>query len=160
MLKMKNIFLIFLFFLNNSFADDFLDGARLFENKDYIGAYKLWVGLAGQGNTSAQVNVGNLYAKGLGVEKNLNEAFRWLNMAAEKGDINAQNSIGEMYLLGNGLLKDITKADMWFTIASNNGNKIALENKTLLEKQMSEEDKLIVKNNVLTCMNQMLQNCN
>ena len=81
-------------------------------------------------------------------------------MAAEKGDINAQNSIGEMYLLGNGLLKDITKADMWFTIASNNGNKIALENKTLLEKQMSEEDKLIVKNNVLTCINQMLRNCN
>ena len=158
---MKNIIFFILFAVSiNIFADDFSVGTVAYNKKDYVTAYNKWIGLAGKGDQYAQVNIANLYLKGLGVAQNLSEAFRWMDMAAEIGDTNAQTNLGEMYQYGNGVLKDLKKADMWFTIATNAGNSRALSEKIILEKQMSDDDKAIVKNLVTTCMNQMLRNCN
>ena len=40
---------------------------------------------ATQGDTSAQINLGDMYAKGEGVSKDLQEAMKWYLMAAEQG---------------------------------------------------------------------------
>jgi len=158
---MKNlIFLLLLSVSTTIFADEFSDGTEAFNKKEYVTAFNKWIGLAGGGDVYAQVNIATMYKKGLGVAKDLNEAFRWTDMAAEAGNSDAQNNLGEMFEFGYGITKDLNKADMWFTIASNNGNSRALENKITIEKQMSDESKQIVKNLVSTCTNQMLRNCN
>ena len=45
---------------------------------------------AEQGNAIAQNGIGVLYKDGAGVEKNYNEALKWLNLAANQGNISAQ----------------------------------------------------------------------
>lgn len=186
----KYIIFCALFLSLNIFADDFKDGTLAYEKKDYLTAYNKWIGLAVSGNPFAQINIAVLYQKGLGVYQSNSEAYRWMLMAAQRGEINAQINVGVMFQLGNGVIKDLNRADMWLTIASiskypgnglaymsnnskdlnspdvmiyrdaNNASNRALEMKTALETQMSDDDKRIVKNLVTTCMNQMLQNCN
>jgi localization factor PodJL len=44
---------------------------------------------AERGVRDSQYNLGVLYARGLGVEQNLAESFRWFAIAAEQGDTDA-----------------------------------------------------------------------
>ena len=44
---------------------------------------------AEQGHAEAQFNLGNLYGKGVGVEKSLSKAHEWLVKAAARGQQNA-----------------------------------------------------------------------
>lgn len=50
-----------------------------------------------QGDTDAQVQLGNLYKEGQGVEQNYKEAMKWYQKAAEQGTSDAQHAIGGMY---------------------------------------------------------------
>ena len=46
--------------------------------------------IAEQGNVDAQLNLGDIYARGDGVPENLAEAVKWLRLAAEQGHAEAQ----------------------------------------------------------------------
>ncbi|WP_198022325.1 tetratricopeptide repeat protein [Candidatus Odyssella acanthamoebae] len=46
---------------------------------------------AEQGHAGAQSNLGGMYYKGEGVEKNAEKAVEWYQKAAEKGNALAQN---------------------------------------------------------------------
>ena len=46
-----------------------------------------------QGNVDAQLNLGDIYARGDGVPENLAEAVKWLRRAAEQGHADAQFSL-------------------------------------------------------------------
>lgn len=62
--------------------------------------------LAEDGNAEAQVELGNKYFKGLGVEKNYNLAFDWCSRSAEQGYPRALNALGSMYKNGIGVDKN------------------------------------------------------
>jgi len=49
---------------------------------------------AEQGHAIAQFNLGVMYDKGEGVEKDYDEAFKWYRKAAEQGDADAQYNLG------------------------------------------------------------------
>ena len=59
-------------------------------------------------------------------------------ISAEKGDIYAQYNLGAAYDDGKGILEDDTLAHMWWNLAGANGHKVAVENRKLLEEEMTE----------------------
>jgi len=54
-------------------------------DQDFTAAFKLWSEDAKQGIASSQFMTGLMYFNGEGVEKNLSEAWFWLNLALENG---------------------------------------------------------------------------
>ena len=76
---------------------------------------------AEQGDAQAQYNLGNCYAFGDGVEKNLSEAVKWWRKAAEQGVAPAQFNLGNCYAFGNGVEKNPTEAVKWYRKAAEQG---------------------------------------
>ncbi len=64
---------------------------------------------AAQGNAEAQFNLGNLYANGEGVPKNLTKATEWYRKAADQGHIQAQNSLGRLYANSDAIPKSLAE---------------------------------------------------
>jgi hypothetical protein len=89
------------------------EGVRAYESGDYTRAHALWKPLAKQGDIQAQYNLGQLYAKGLGVPQNHAEAAKWYRMAAKQGDTHAQMTLSGMYSKGLGVAKDDRKSIEW-----------------------------------------------
>lgn len=88
------------------------------------------------GEVSAQLLVGDMYANGDGVPKNLKEALKWYQLAAEQGNAKAQTTLGSMYHLGtfiedpklpptpprfNLVPQDYKEAARWYRLAAEQG---------------------------------------
>ena len=83
---------------------------------------------AQQGDTTAQNNIGVMYANGIGVDQDHEEAINWFRQAARQGDTTAQNSIGVMYANGIGVDRDYRQAFHWFNQAAEQGHAEAQYN--------------------------------
>jgi hypothetical protein len=83
---------------------------------------------AEQGDASAQLNLGLMYATGQGVAKDERKAFEWYQKAAEQGDASAQFNLGLMYDAGRGVAKNRRKAFEWFQKAAEQGDAGAQNN--------------------------------
>lgn len=67
------------------------------------------------GDVESQSALGIDYMKGIhGVEKNYDEARKWLELATSKGNKEAFNALGIMYALGYGVDKNFKKAEELF----------------------------------------------
>lgn len=73
-------------------------------------------------DAEAQCDLGNAYMRGLGVEKNEKEAFRWMQKSAEQGNADAQLFLGEFYYYGLGVAQNFTEAVKWYNKAAVQGN--------------------------------------
>jgi TPR repeat protein len=73
------------------------DALDAFEHQDYELVLKLALPAATDGNSEAQTIVALLYKCGLGVNRDVLEAERWLLMAAERGNPVAWNNLGSLY---------------------------------------------------------------
>ncbi|HWX16435.1 MAG TPA: tetratricopeptide repeat protein [Chthoniobacterales bacterium] len=51
---------------------------------------------AEQGDAKAQSNLGQMYARGRGVERNLAFAYKWLRLSVEQNEITAQKALHEV----------------------------------------------------------------
>jgi TPR repeat protein len=60
-------------------------------------------------SANAQAKIGNWYLNGYRVDKNLNEALKWLQKSATQFNHEAECDLGEMYFHGNGVVKDKDK---------------------------------------------------
>ena len=69
-------------------------------------------------NAKAQYDLGVMYYKGEGVEKDDKKAFKWFTKSAEQGNANAQYNLGSMH----GLEMDYKKAVEWYTKSAEQGN--------------------------------------
>lgn len=76
-----------------SVAADVEWAVQALENGDYTYAYRELRTLATQGNSSAQNNLGFMYAKGLGIGKDYDQALYWFKKAAQQGNQEAKNNI-------------------------------------------------------------------
>ena len=73
---------------------------------------------AEQGDAQAQYNLGECYADGAGVAKDVAEAVKWYRKAAEQGHAPAQNALGWCYANGEGVTKDVHEAVKWYRKAA------------------------------------------
>jgi TPR repeat protein len=93
-----------------------------------------WIGLVCQrstnsGDAAAQFDLGMCLANGEGVDRNLEEAAKWFQRAAEhglgKGHAHAQFMLGKFYEAGKGVNKSHSKALAWFVRAAGQGHVVA-----------------------------------
>lgn len=61
-----------------------------------------------------QTELGDMYAKGFGVNKDEAEAVKWYRKAAEQGFVGAYGMLGLMYAEGRGIGKDPVEAMKWY----------------------------------------------
>jgi TPR repeat protein len=73
---------------------------------------------ARQGDTDAQIRLGDLYAKGRGVQQNYAQARMWYEKAAAQGHPIAQNNLAELHFAGLGGPPDYVRAYMWVSLAA------------------------------------------
>lgn len=79
----------------------------------YDAAREIWEGLAAKGNTTALINLSNLFSQGGGVTADQKKAYAYTEKAAELGDPRAQHDVGLAYEKGSPVPRDIDKAAMW-----------------------------------------------
>ncbi len=98
---------------------------NLARKKNTADAAMLFRQVGEKGNRRAQYQLGLLYARGDGVQKNLVKARAWLRKAAMQGHPKAQFYLGQMYVFGDGGKKDNVKATTWFWLAKTLGDRFA-----------------------------------
>lgn len=78
--------------------------------------------LAESGDVQAQFELGRRYFKGEDIDKDWNEAVKWLEKAAINNHIEAQLYMGEQYLFGFAVKEDYKKAYKWMKLSAEGGN--------------------------------------
>jgi hypothetical protein len=118
-------FVIALFLMAPVAAGPFEDAAAADAKGDYATVLRLMRPLADHGVANAQGTLGNLYAKGQGVQQDYVEAMRWYRLAADQGNSNAQANLGVMYDTGKGVPQDYQEAVKWYRLAADQSNALA-----------------------------------
>ena len=101
---------------------------RLRLAKKYHEALALYKKAAALGHARSQTWIGNIYWRGLGVEKDYSQALHWFEMAAKQNRTSAISNLGMMYERGEGVTSDVEKAAELYLRASNMGDKDASHN--------------------------------
>ena len=66
----------------------------------------------------AQLAIGRMYERGIGVPQGYAKAVEWYRRAAEQGLARAQYNLGRMYDYGRGVTQDYAKAVKWYRRAA------------------------------------------
>ncbi len=98
-------------------------GLAAFKRGDYATALKEWKAAAQKGQPEAEYDLGLLYAKGLGVARDLSVAQQWYEAAALQGNSQAEFSLGQMYAQGWGIPPDEGAAVRWMEMATNGNSE-------------------------------------
>ena len=93
-------------------------GMAAFKKGDYPAAFREWKAAADKGQPEAQYDLGLLYAKGLGVQRDLQVAQQWYEAAAAQGNAQAEYSLGQMYAQGWGIPADQASTLRWMEMAN------------------------------------------
>ncbi len=109
-------------------AAPFDDAVAARNRGDYAQALKIFRPLAAQGDASAQLNLGVMYAEGQGVPQDYKEAVKWFRLAAAQGNAQAQSTLGNMYAEGWGVIQDYKETAKWLRLAAAQGNAQAQNN--------------------------------
>lgn len=75
-----------------------------------------------RGEAEAQARLGAIYALGIGVPKDKQEALRWYRLAAGQGHAVAQWNLGLIYIRGDGVPQDFALAAEWLGKAAEQGH--------------------------------------
>lgn len=129
MMIKRFIFSVFILFSSLSsyslHAGELEQGFQAFTAGNYEKALRLWLPLAEKDNHEAQYNLGILYMKGLGVEKDLQAAFKWYKLSARNGNTDAMYNLGIMYNQGKVVFRSPKDATKWWKKAAEMGNAAA-----------------------------------
>jgi len=104
---------------------DFKGGVEAYRNGEYGAAFEEWEILAVSGHSKAQSNLGLLYLRGQGVQKDEEAALEWFEKAAEQGLITVQFNLGILYSRIDGKLKSQSKSTEWYIRAAEAGHATA-----------------------------------
>jgi TPR repeat protein len=96
-----------------------------YDAKDWSRAATLCAKEARGGSVSAQRNLGVMYDRGVGVERDPARAAQWLRSAAESGSRDAAFQLGAMYENGRGVAQDDAQAVSWYRKAALLGDREA-----------------------------------
>jgi TPR repeat protein len=90
---------------------------------NYKEAFRLLAAAAEQGASRAVVNLGRMFAEGLGIPKNLPEAIRHYR-AVERVEIRAQLELARIYSRGLGVPADSKAARKYYSFVVGAGNVV------------------------------------
>lgn len=90
-------------------ADQYQEGVKAFNKRDYSTALSLWVPLAEAGHVAAQYNVARMFDSGIGVPEDDAKAALWYGRAAEQDFAPAIRELALSYLDGEGVPADPAK---------------------------------------------------
>jgi TPR repeat protein len=126
----------------NDINELYTSGYNSDRQKNYKEAVKWYRKAAERGHAQAQVNLGTLYSKGLGVGRDYTETVKWYRKAAEQEHAQAQNNLGVMYSEGQGVEQDYNEAAKWCSKAAEQGHAQAQTNLCIMysEGQGVEQD--------------------
>lgn len=96
-----------------------------FDAKDWTRAAALCAKEARAGTVSAQRNLGIMYDRGVGVERDPALAAQWMRTAAESGSRDAAYQLGAMHETGRGVAQDDAQAVSWYRKAALLGDREA-----------------------------------
>lgn len=100
-----------------------LEAYAKYKMAEYEAAKDIWLKLAEKDNTSALINLANLYEQGQGVERDLEVSVDYLTRAANLNDIRGQFQLGMAYEKGLGVERDLKQAAYWFEQAAKQGDE-------------------------------------
>lgn len=123
-------------FLAVAQKQDFTDGVKAYEQKDYATAFKIWQPLADGGSAAAQFNLGLLYYEGQGAPQDYQQAEHWFQMSADQGYASAQRNLGELYYSGKGVKRDYVQSYKWFSLCAAAGNQTCADHRDLVAKKL------------------------
>jgi localization factor PodJL len=110
---------------NNDMKAQFELARRLAEKQNsasaQANAFAWFNAAAAQGFAPAQYRVGNMYEKGLGVERSASNAKLWYQMAAEAGNASAMHNLAVLFASGADGSVDSASALRWFQKAADLG---------------------------------------
>jgi uncharacterized protein len=106
-------------------ADSTADCLSYLKSENFQLAIAACTDAAAQGDASAQTNLGMMYADGLGVERDLQEAMRLYFEASKQGNLAARMLIAFQYQRGKGVAADSVLALKWFILAAEDNNELA-----------------------------------
>jgi len=121
-----------------------------YDRADYKSALNVWMPSAETGDADAQVNVGEIFERGLGGAPNYDAAIIWYTKAAEQGNARAQFDLGTLYEQGLGVERDPVVALNWYrkawgikdddVVFASAAARERDEMRAELEKQLHEKD--------------------
>lgn len=93
-------------------------------SEDYVwqDRFKKAMSKAETGVAKAQYSIGEMYEKGRGTEKDINQAFDWYQRASKQNYVKAQYKLGYMYYKGMGVEKNSDKAYQLLQKPAKKGN--------------------------------------
>ena len=108
--------------------------------RDYKQAFGWHLKAAQQGKADAQYVVGAMYYTGNAVPQDQKHAVTWFRKAAEQGHAEAQHALGLMYRYHvAGVPGDAVIAYMLMNLAAASGHQNAVNQRSAMAKQMSQE---------------------
>ena len=107
--------------------------------QDDAEAAKWYRKAAEQGLAQAQLNLGECYRNGEGVDRDASEAVNLYRKAAAQGHAGGQCNLGLCYCRGVGVTNDYVEAYKWLSLASAQGDEFAKRNKSFLAQHMTPE---------------------
>jgi len=115
-----------------------------FDHANYASALRVWLPMAKEGDANAQVYVGEIYEKGLGVSPDYQVAAHWYQKAADQKLARAQINLGYLYEKGLGVEKDLTQALNYYRAASGVETSDDLQFASSIEARHQEDIKQAV----------------
>lgn len=92
------------------------------EDSIFYKSYMSYWRSAEEGDTEAQVKIGDYFHFGFGVKEDDKKAIEWYKKAAEQGSEEGRLKLGNMYRSGWGTEKDYKEAVKWYAKAAMQGN--------------------------------------
>jgi hypothetical protein len=111
----------------------------LFDRSNPDTALSVWKSAAEAGDPTAQTYVGEIYARGLGRERDYGTAALWYRKAADQGYPRAQLLLGTLYEKGLGVERDPVKAlDLYRKAAGLSEDKVVYLSQALAASRASQ----------------------
>lgn len=113
---------------------------RYYMTEQYDKCFQGHLPLAEAGYPLAECQIGYFYMEGLGVEKDMEQAFYWTERAARHGDRDAQFNLAEFfYKPGVVVPRDLHKALAWYHAAAAQGDQEATAMERALTANLDRE---------------------
>jgi uncharacterized protein len=106
---------------NRGTAVNWEQGQAAYDDGDFVSAFNIWQAEAKKGDELSQFNLGVMYSRGQGTEKNASRALEWYMRSAKQGYAPAQFNLGTVFLQGVFTAKDEQKAAAWWKMAAEQG---------------------------------------
>jgi len=108
--------------------------------RDLDEAIRFYRMAASDGNAKAQLNLANMFAKGVGVRKDIKKAISYYRDAALQGQARAMRALAGIYETAEGKSRDVKSAYGWYYLAAKRGSNKAKQKVKTYNRQLKSSE--------------------